>query len=215
MSCPAFLTPHSHTLINSPHTALRDTQSKSSEPSRSKPDQNSQTTMSNTRTLHDLSGKWSMNRIKSSDVSPVLEIQGFNALIRKAVSYAPVNLKVTQHGDDEIHIDQTTTASIPAVKEEWYPKDHEWRETKDSFLGRMKSRSRWAKVSELEQGFLTEGLGGEDEVIESEVEALDGTEWKATQVWLMEGGRFVRRVVTTGKGGEKAETRLVYDFEQG
>ncbi|KAK4961436.1 hypothetical protein LTR10_001926 [Elasticomyces elasticus] len=170
--------------------------------------------MSNTKTLHDLSGKWSMNRIKSSDVSPVLEIQGFNALIRKAVSYAPVNLKVTQHGDDEIHIDQTTTASIPAVKEDWYPKDHEWRETKDSFLGRVKSRSRWAKVSELEQGFLTEGLGGEDEVIESEVEALEGTEWKAVQVWLMEDGRFVRRVVTTGKGGEKAETRLVYDFEQ-
>ncbi|TKA72659.1 hypothetical protein B0A55_07241 [Friedmanniomyces simplex] len=169
--------------------------------------------MSAPKSLHDLSGKWSMNRDLSTDVSPVLEIQGFNALIRKAVTYAPVNLTITQKGDGEIHIDQTTTASMPAVKEEWYPKDHEWRETKDSFLGKVRSRSRWTKAVELEKGFLTEGLGGEDEVIESEVEALEGTEWRAVQVWMFEEEKFVRRVVTTGKGGEKAETRLVYDFK--
>ena len=167
------------------------------------------------KSLHDLTGKWSMSRELSSDVSPVLEIQGFNALIRKAVSYAPVKLKVTQHGDDEIHIDQSTTASIPAVKEEWYPKDQEWRETKDAFLGKVKSRSRWVKVEELEgrEAFLTQGLNADDEVIESEVEGLGSTPWEAVQVWMMEGERFVRRVVTTGKEGKQAETRLVYEFE--
>lgn len=171
--------------------------------------------MASNKSLKDLNGKWSMNRDLSSDVSPVLEIQGFNALIRKAVSFAPVNLAVTQKGDSEIHIKQSTTANIPAVQEEWYPKDHEWRENKDSFLGRVKSRSRWAKVSELEgaEGFLTEGLGAEEEVIESEVESLESSGWKAVQIWRSEGERFVRRVITTGKDGQKAETKLIYDFE--
>ncbi|KAK3071350.1 hypothetical protein LTR53_008785 [Teratosphaeriaceae sp. CCFEE 6253] len=141
--------------------------------------------MPDQKSLHDLAGKWSMSRDLSSDVSPVLEIQGFNALIRQAVSYAPVNLAVTQSDDGSIHIAQSTTASIPAVKEEWYPRDPDsgWRETKDAFLGKVRSRSRWVRVSELQgrESFFTEGLGEGDEVIESEVAGLGSTEWKAVQ----------------------------------
>ena len=165
------------------------------------------------KTLKDLNGKWSMNKDLSSDVSPVLEIQGFNSLIIKAVSSAPVNLSISQQGDKEIHIDQSTTASIPALKEEWYPSDHEWREQKDSFLGKVRSRSRWAKASELEDGFLKEGLGNDGETIEAEVESLESG-WKAMQAWSVEDGRLVRRVITEGdKGPGKAKTKLVYDFQ--
>ncbi|KAK5114772.1 hypothetical protein LTR85_010085 [Meristemomyces frigidus] len=169
--------------------------------------------MASNKSLQDLSGKWKMNKELSSDVTPVLAIQGFGALVRKAASMAPVNLFVRQNGDSEIYIDQSTTANIPAIKEEWYPRDHEWRENKDSFLGKVKSRSRWAKVSELSgaEGLLTEGVDGDAEVIESEVESVENG-WRAVQVWLFEEGTFVRRVVTT-KGEQKAETKLVYNFQ--
>jgi len=156
-----------------------------------------------------------MSPTLTTDVSPVLKIQGFNALTRTAASKAPITLSITQSSSpSEIHIKQSTTASIPAVNEEWYPDDNEWRETKDSFLGKVKSRSRWCRVSEVEGGggFLTEGLQGEEEVVEAVVEGLGSTPWKATQVWCFEAERFVRRVVTEGEGGERAETRLIYEL---
>lgn len=75
--------------------------------------------MADEKHLKNLKGKWHMNRELSSDVSPVLEIQGFNAVMRKAVSYAPVNLDISQPSDTEIRIKQSTTANIPAIDEEW------------------------------------------------------------------------------------------------
>ena len=165
------------------------------------------------KNLKDLNGKWSMNKDLSSDVSPVLEIQGINAMMRKAVSFAPVNLDISQPSADEIKIKQSTTANIPAIDEEWYPGDHEWREQSDKLLGKVRSRSRWAKVSELTDfdGFLVSDLSGENAVIQADVESRD-SDWKAVQVWCFEGEKFVRRVVTTG-GGKKAETNLIYDFK--
>lgn len=165
------------------------------------------------KNLKDLNGKWSMNKDLSSDVSPVLEIQGINAVIRKAVSFAPVNLDISQPSADEIKIKQSTTANIPAIDEEWYPGDHEWREQSDKLLGKVRGRSRWARVSELEgfDGFLVKDLSEGGEVIQADVESRDA-DWKAVQVWCFEGENFVRRVVTTG-GEKRAETRLVYDFK--
>jgi hypothetical protein len=175
------------------------------------------------RSLRDLSGSWSQNKDLSSDVSPVLQIQGFNSLLISAVKRAPINLSITQHSDDEILIEQSTTAGIPAVKEEWYPPASskgswgEWRENEDSFLGKVRSRSRWVKVGQLDgkgDAWLIEGLSKDEEVVEADVQAFGGTEWKARQVWRMDGeGRFVRRVVTTGNDGRREETVLVYDLK--
>lgn len=155
----------------------------------------------------------------SSDPSPVLELQGFNKLIRATASKAPITLHITHKGRSEYYIKQSTTASIPAVNEEWCPEDpnYEWRENKDPFLGKVRSRARWVKVAQVEgQGkeFLTEGLGEGDEVIEAEVEGLGDVDWRARQVWCFEGEKFVRRVVTTKcEGGDGAvETRLVYEY---
>lgn len=172
---------------------------------------------SSTKSLDNLVGKWKMTS-DSSDPSPVLELQGFGRLIRATASKAPITLHITQKGRSEYHIKQSTTASIPAVQEEWYPEDssHSWRENNDSFLGKVKSRSKWSKAGEVNgegKDFLVQGLGDGDEVVEAEVEGLGDVAWRATQVWTFEGKRFVRRVVTTKNGGEgKVETRLVYEF---
>lgn len=157
-----------------------------------------------------------MSKTDSSGIPDVLEIQGFGIMMRKAVSVAPINLSIRQHGNEEIFIDQTTTASIPAINEEWYPGDHKWREQDDKVMGKVKSRAHWAKVSELEDtdAQLVKGLSDDDEIIEAEVESLGATVWKARQVWCFESERFVRRVFVTGKNGDTAFSRLVYDFEQ-
>lgn len=174
--------------------------------------------MSQSKSLQNLSGKWKMTS-DSSDPSPVLELQGFNKLIRATASKAPITLHITQKGRSEYLIKQSTTASIPAINEEWYPEDpsYEWRENKDPFLGPVRSRAKWVKVDEVDgegKGFLTQDLEGE--VVEAEVEGLGDVGWRAKQVWCFEGERFVRRVFTTkmgeGKGEEGVETRLVYEF---
>jgi len=59
---------------------------------------------------------------------------------------------------------------------------------------------------------LLQSLGNDSQVIQADVESLEKG-WKAVQVWYMDQGRFVRRVLTTGDGGRRAETMLIYDFE--
>lgn len=56
-------------------------------------------------------------------------------------------------------------------------------------------------------------MGSIAECIEAEVECEEHG-WKAVQVWFVErGGKLVRRVVTFGKDGKRAETRWVYELE--
>ena len=145
--------------------------------------------------------------------------------MRKAILAAPVHLSIDQKSDSEIVIEQSTSASLPGIREVWCPPTDgrlgEWMESEDKLMGKVRSRSGWFPVKDLGQGqglegFLIEGLEGEEKVVLAEVESLASKKgWKAVQVWRMEGGRFVRRVVTTGTGGEggKAETVLVYEFE--
>jgi hypothetical protein len=167
------------------------------------------------KSLKNLSGKWSQSRALSSDVQPVMKIQGFNYVTRITASKAPITLNITQISDAEIHIKQSTVLNLPSINEEWYLHENDWREQKDAFMGKVRSRSRWCKVSEVNggDGFLTDGLDADAEVIEAVVEGLGSVTWKATQVWCFEGEKFVRRVVTEGKNGEKAEVRLVYEFQ--
>ncbi|RMY51702.1 hypothetical protein D0863_14500 [Hortaea werneckii] len=187
----------------------------------------SSNTTTNNKSLTNLSGKWKQSKPLTSDIAPVLEIQGFNALMRKAILAAPVHLSIDQKSKSEIVIEQSTSASLPGIREVWFPptdgKLSEWIDSEDKLMGKVRSRSGWFSVRELKEGketegFLVEGLQEEveEKVVWAEVESLAAKKaWKAVQVWRMEGGRFVRRVVTTGAGGEggKAETVLVYEFE--
>ena len=162
--------------------------------------------------LQDLAGKYHMSPTKTSDVSQVLKLQGFNTLIASTVSKAPVDLHITQENSNEVEIKQTTTASIPAITEHWIH-DWEWREFKDAFLGKVRSRSRWTTPNGVDDDYLREGLKGDEDVVEAEVESL-GNGWNAWQIWCFEGeGEFVRRVVTKNEGGERVETRLVYEVK--
>lgn len=95
------------------------------------------------------------------------------------------------------------------AQEEWHL-DWQEQEQKDSFLGKTRSKSRWSTVGQVEgEPFLTQGLNADDEVIEAEVHSLEKG-WVAKQVWFVEGGDFVRRVVTT-KDEKRAESTLVYE----
>lgn len=110
------------------------------------------------------------------------------------------------------------------MKEEWYL-DWTYREHKDAFLGKVRSRSRWSTAGSIEDPYLRTELGenGDDEeqVIEAEVEGLGSHKWTARQVWTFKEGRFIRRVVTTKTGTgttttaatERAESLLVYDYK--
>ncbi|KAI7344590.1 hypothetical protein KC320_g8757 [Hortaea werneckii] len=181
----------------------------------------------NNKSLTNLSGKWKQSKPLTSDIAPVLEIQGFNALMRKAILAAPVHLSIDQKSESEIVIEQSTSASLPGIREVWFPptdgRFSEWIDSEDKLMGKVRSRSGWFSVGEVKEaketeGFLVEGLQEEveEKVVWAEVESLAAKKaWKAVQVWRMEAGRFVRRVVTTGAGGEggKAETVLVYEFE--
>ena len=105
--------------------------------------------------------------------------------MRKAIAYAPVYLDISQSNDGsstKYRIDQSTTANIPAVKEEWIT-DWEFRETKDPVMGPVKAKARWSEPSSAEDndylsgGWLDEGK----EQVEAFVEGI-GSGWTAHQV---------------------------------
>lgn len=165
----------------------------------------------NMPSLKDLTGKYHMSSSKSSDVSEVLKSQGFNQIIASTVFKAPVDIHVTQKSDNEVEIKQTTAASIPAITEQWIH-DWEYREFKDFFLGKVKSRSKWTQPSQADDAFMRGGLKDDEDLVEAEVESLENG-WVARQLWCFEGEDFVRRVVTSNKKGDEAQTRLVYELQ--
>lgn len=132
-------------------------------------------------------------------------------MMRFAMSRAPVYISISQKSDNELEIAQTTTASIPGVTEHWNH-DWEWREYDDKLFKKIKCRSRWVKVKDVTDAWLVEGLDPEDDVVECE-NGPPGEEWMAHQIWRIEGGRFVRRVITS-KGDEKVQISLIYEAEK-
>ena len=79
-----------------------------------------------------------------------------------------------------IYIDQSTTANIPAIKEQWIL-DWQEREQKDAALGPVKSKSRWSKLQDVDDTYLKEGNREEGEVVEAYVESTKNG-WKGRQV---------------------------------
>ena len=106
--------------------------------------------------------------------------------MRKAIAHAPVYLHISQSKEGshtKYKIDQTTTASIPAVNEEWIT-DWTFRTSKDPVMGEVKAKARWAKPSDGEDADFLAGdwIDEGDDQVEAFVEsAKDG--WTAHQVW--------------------------------
>ena len=105
--------------------------------------------------------------------------------MRKAIALAPVYLHISQSKEGsriKYKIDQTTTANIPAVNEEWIT-DWTFRTSKDPVMGEVKAKARWTSPGHVEDAdFLAGGWIDEgNEQIEAFVESeKDG--WTAHQV---------------------------------
>ncbi|KAK5061322.1 hypothetical protein LTR84_007864 [Exophiala bonariae] len=171
------------------------------------------------KTLQNLAGKWKLNGIQSDEFSQVLAMQGVNALLRKAISVASVQLKISQPSKQEIHMEQTATAaSIPGTTEE-YILDWQWRQNHDAFFGDIEGRSRWISNKDVgasgTDGIWLEG-DSEDMLIQAVGKKPDDA-WTATHLWGFEeidGERkHTRRVNVTSKNGETVNVRMVYDYD--
>lgn len=171
-----------------------------------------------TKHVRDLNGTWKLSKPLSAGVPPALAIQGFSSIARQAIIASPIKLHISQSNyPSQLFVKQTTSANLPPSTERWYPpqKSSQWSEwVHNGCLTR--SRCRWISSDAIEQrgiAFLSEGMGSIAECIEAEVECEEHG-WKAVQVWFVErGGKLVRRVVTFGKDGKRAETRWVYELE--
>lgn len=109
--------------------------------------------------------------------------------MRKAVSKAPVYLDIVQSTEgpnSKYKIDQSTTAHIPAVKEEWIT-DWEFREQKDPVMGRVRSKARLIELGGLEDSDFLEGswLDEGKQQVDAFVESVESG-WTAHQVCYIE-----------------------------
>lgn len=167
------------------------------------------------KTLHNIAGRWTLNKDLSDPFAPVLELEGVNGLIREVASHTSVHLKITQSSSDEIHLQQSATgASIPAVTEDWIL-DWQWREGKDPLFGDMKGRARWIEKEEAPAG---EWDDADDGLIMQAEGKKPDEEWGGTHYWGFEQvngeRRYTRRIyIVNNKTRERMDVRMVYDFD--
>ncbi|MCJ1298481.1 hypothetical protein MMC08_001271 [Hypocenomyce scalaris] len=174
-------------------------------------------------TLKDLSGQWLMNKTLSDDPDRILQMQqGVGWWLRRAISLATITLTIKQYTSDDslthIDIEQRATGGISSTTEN-RTLDWQYREHKDGIFGEVKGKSRWVKLSDVEDdneflktGWLDEG----DEHVQAYVESA-GNGWTANQIWGFEelgGTRYYVRHVVVRKGDDWKEARLVYDFQK-
>jgi hypothetical protein len=140
--------------------------------------------------------------------------------MRKAITSGTVTLSIEEYKDEQgnthIDIEQTGLAGMKGTTElrtlDWKEAEHE-----DHVFGKVRGRSRWTKLREIQDDFLKSGWLPEivdGETIHNHVESVnDG--WIVDQVWGFEElsgeRRYVRHVVIT-KEGKRVQARLVYDF---
>ncbi|KAI0436850.1 hypothetical protein F4803DRAFT_566527 [Xylaria telfairii] len=193
------------------------------------------------KTVGDLSGKWTLNKTLSDPTDPALTMQGIGWILRKAIGAATITIAVTQTTDDSgtVHIDIDQSASGLSSTHEGRVFDWTAREHKDWLFGRVEGKSRFVTALELaalvaeggdaraegwtDSAYLAddwienpdaEGKGPKGEtLILNHVKADAG--WLATQVWGFQdvGGerRYVRNVVVA-KGGKFESFKMIYDF---
>ncbi|KAK8924738.1 hypothetical protein MANI_002584 [Metarhizium anisopliae] len=178
------------------------------------------------KTLKNLNGQWTVNKELSESTDPALTIQGIGYFIRTGISYATISLSVNQYEAPPkppnestgtvVHIDIDQSASGLTNTQENRCLDNTYRDHTDWLFGHVKGRSTWVGLDEIEDAYLKNGWEAEADgkLIFSHVESLDAG-WTATQVWgfqLVNGERRYCRNIVVAKGSERAEFRLVYDY---
>ncbi|KAI5466646.1 hypothetical protein BGZ63DRAFT_3632 [Mariannaea sp. PMI_226] len=178
------------------------------------------------KTLLDLNGHWVLNKTLSDSSEPVLALQGIGFLTRKGINMASITLDINQYQappkppstatDVVYHVDITQTASGLKSTQENRCLDNEFRPHADWLFGKVKGKTTWVTLDEVDDEFLKKDLlvEGEGKFIKSYVESED-TNWVATQVWgfeIVDGLRRYSRHIVVTKGSERAQIRLVYDY---
>lgn len=153
-------------------------------------------------------------------------MQGIGLLVRKGVGLASITIEVKQFEappkapntstDPVTHIEITQTASGLKSTQENRCVDDTFREHDDWLFGNVKGKSKWLKLDEIEDVYLSDNWDADNEqFLWSHVESL-GNGWTADQIWgfqTIDGERRYCRNILITKDDERAEFRFVYDFE--
>ncbi|KAG5979680.1 hypothetical protein E4U55_004898 [Claviceps digitariae] len=179
------------------------------------------------KTLKNLNGQWTVNYDLSESTDPALAIQGIGYVIRTAISYATISLSVTQYdappkppnqsADPVTHIDITQSASGLTSTQENRCVDDTVREHTDWLFGTVQGRTKWVSLEDVQDTYLKNGweVEGDGKFIWSHVENQEKG-WTADQIWgfqLVGGERRYCRNIVVAKGEQRAEFRLVYNYD--
>lgn len=146
-------------------------------------------------------------------------IQKVGWIQRKAIAAASLELTIKIHeGPDGVtRFDTGIKPSIgPQSTEERFL---DWDKVVDfnhPLFGKGKNRTKWVKLSELDDEFLSTGWEtGTDELILAQNELESGITTKLVHGFEAVGGEryYVRHVLSKNKKGEEAKVRLVYNYE--
>lgn len=175
-------------------------------------------------TTLNLSGKYTQNKAQSDDADEILRLQGVSWVTRTIISKATLYLTInhrTEDGVEVITVDQVLSGGVGSSSE---TRVLDWneREVEDKLFGPVVTRTRRAKLEELERDFLKEGwpedvreLGVINTSGHSDT-PKSGRHWIAEMAWgiqAIEGERkYTRHVYFIGPGGEEITVRLVYDY---
>lgn len=177
------------------------------------------------KTIKNLSGKYNMNKELSDSTNATLALQGLGFLLRKAVDVASVVIEVNQYEappkppststDVVTHIDIAQTAAGLSTTHENRCLDDVYREHSDWLFGDVRGKSRFVKLSEIEDEFLKTGWEDPEATYFLSEAENPSKGWQAWQIWGFQQvngeRRYCRNAIVTKK--DKKETlRLVYDY---
>jgi len=181
----------------------------------------------NDLTTLNFSGVFVLNKTLSDNklIDKIIELQGVNWVVRKAIGIATLTLYIKHFKEDDIleHIDigQKLTGGIPAPPENIIL-DWTTRMNDDGVFGPVTGRTRRTKVDVLDSDFLKKNWTLdtlEHGVVQSYDESdtpKSKTTWIANQTWGIEEidgeRRYTRHVKFTGPKGQDIECRMVYDY---
>ncbi|KAL8849139.1 MAG: hypothetical protein Q9221_005862 [Calogaya cf. arnoldii] len=169
------------------------------------------------KTLHNIAGRWTLNKSRSDPFTRVLSLQGVNGFICSIAAHTSVHLTISQPSYNEIHLQQTATgASIPAVTEDWIL-DWTGRDGHDPLFGEMKGRARWIGIDEADVDGEWDRECDEGMLMQAEGNKRDD-ERGGTHYWGFETvdgeRRYVRRIfMVNNQTGKKLGVRMVYDYD--
>ncbi|GJE87613.1 hypothetical protein PsYK624_036960 [Phanerochaete sordida] len=176
-------------------------------------------------TTLNISGKYYQNKAQSDDTDEILRLQGVSwmtrTIIRNATLYLTINHR-TEDGVELITVDQVLSGGVGSSTE---TRTLDWseREVDDKVYGPIVTKTRRAKLDELDRDYLKEDWPEdvkEHGVIHTSGHSdtpKSGRTWIAEMTWGIqdiEGERkYTRHVYFIGPEGQEIKARLVYEYQ--